>query len=111
MTGPYMYEGSGFKATAAHQYGAFPFLTGLKFVSSMLIHKACSQNEGAKRKGRHSDMHAAEKFGKNHQEVAKWLSGSSNSSQSSSSTLLKTCSTISSVLALSMKAATAGKKL
>lgn len=41
-TGTYMYEGSGFKATAAQQYGASPFLSGLKSLSSKPFHRVCS---------------------------------------------------------------------
>nr|KYP42599.1 hypothetical protein KK1_036008 [Cajanus cajan] len=41
-TGTYTYEGSGFKATAAQQYGASPFLSGLKSLSSKPFHKVCS---------------------------------------------------------------------
>ncbi|KAK7395910.1 hypothetical protein VNO78_16514 [Psophocarpus tetragonolobus] len=41
-TGTYTYEGSGFKATAAQQYGASPFLKGLKSLSSKPFHKVCS---------------------------------------------------------------------
>ncbi|KAJ4834306.1 hypothetical protein Tsubulata_034319 [Turnera subulata] len=41
-TGTYIYEGSGFKATAAQQYGASPFLSGLKSLSSKPFHKVCS---------------------------------------------------------------------
>ncbi|XP_031381548.1 protein TPLATE [Punica granatum] len=42
LTGTYTYEGSGFKATAAQQYGASPFLSGLKSLSSKHFHKVCS---------------------------------------------------------------------
>ncbi|KAK4785140.1 hypothetical protein SAY86_001829 [Trapa natans] len=42
LTGTYTYEGSGFKATAAQQYGSSPFLSGLKSLSSMPFHKVCS---------------------------------------------------------------------
>lgn len=42
FTGAYTYEGSGFKATAAQQYGASPFLSGLKSLSSKPFHKVCS---------------------------------------------------------------------
>uniref|UniRef100_A0A7N0ZSN5 Protein TPLATE n=1 Tax=Kalanchoe fedtschenkoi TaxID=63787 RepID=A0A7N0ZSN5_KALFE len=41
-TGTYIYEGSGFKATAAQQYGASPFLSGLKSLSSKPFHMVCS---------------------------------------------------------------------
>lgn len=41
-TGMYVYEGSGFKATAAQQYGASPFLSGLKSLSSKPFHRVCS---------------------------------------------------------------------
>ncbi|XP_015971364.1 protein TPLATE [Arachis duranensis] len=41
-TGTYTYEGSGFKATAAQQYGTSPFLSGLKSLSSKPFHKVCS---------------------------------------------------------------------
>ncbi|EPS70919.1 hypothetical protein M569_03828 [Genlisea aurea] len=41
-TGTYTYEGSGFKATAAQQYGDSPFLSGLKSLSSKHFHKVCS---------------------------------------------------------------------
>ncbi|KAJ7974765.1 protein TPLATE [Quillaja saponaria] len=41
-TGTYTYEGSGFKATAAQQYGASPFLNGLKSLSSKPFHIVCS---------------------------------------------------------------------
>ncbi|XP_075498794.1 protein TPLATE-like [Primulina tabacum] len=41
-TGTYTYEGSGFKATAAQQYGESPFLNGLKSLSSKPFHKVCS---------------------------------------------------------------------
>ncbi|KAI3885104.1 hypothetical protein MKW98_002496 [Papaver atlanticum] len=41
-TGAYTYEGSGFKATAAQQYGASPFLSGLKSLSSKPFHNVCS---------------------------------------------------------------------
>ncbi|CAM8888365.1 unnamed protein product [Rhodiola kirilowii] len=41
-TGTYLYEGSGFKATAAQQYGASPFLSGLKSLSSKPFHMVCS---------------------------------------------------------------------
>lgn len=41
-TGMYTYEGSGFKATAAQQYGSSPFLSGLKSLSSKPFHKVCS---------------------------------------------------------------------
>ncbi|KAL0381801.1 UNVERIFIED_CONTAM: protein TPLATE [Sesamum angustifolium] len=41
-TGTYTYEGSGFKATAAQQYGESPFLSGLKSLSSKPFHKVCS---------------------------------------------------------------------
>lgn len=42
FTGTYTYEGSGFKATAAQQYGSSPFLNGLKSLSSKPFHKVCS---------------------------------------------------------------------
>ncbi|EEF50944.1 conserved hypothetical protein [Ricinus communis] len=41
-TGTYLYEGSGFKATAAQQYGSSPFLNGLKSLSSKPFHSVCS---------------------------------------------------------------------
>ncbi|KAI4348285.1 hypothetical protein L6164_009021 [Bauhinia variegata] len=41
-TGTYTYEGSGFQATAAQQYGASPFLSGLKSLSSKPFHRVCS---------------------------------------------------------------------
>ncbi|XP_010248905.1 PREDICTED: protein TPLATE-like [Nelumbo nucifera] len=41
-SGAYTYEGSGFKATAAQQYGASPFLSGLKSLSSKPFHRVCS---------------------------------------------------------------------
>lgn len=41
-TGTYIYEGSGFKATAAQQYGSSPFLSGLKSLSSKPFHRVCS---------------------------------------------------------------------
>ncbi|KAI4320138.1 hypothetical protein MLD38_033648 [Melastoma candidum] len=41
FTGTYTYEGSGFKATAAQQYGASPFLSGLKSLSSKPFHRVC----------------------------------------------------------------------
>ncbi|GAB4847949.1 hypothetical protein Ancab_027010 [Ancistrocladus abbreviatus] len=41
-TGTYTYEGSGFKATAAQQYGSSPFLSGLKSLTSKPFHKVCS---------------------------------------------------------------------
>ncbi|XP_074376451.1 protein TPLATE-like isoform X2 [Apium graveolens] len=41
-TGAYTYEGSGSTATAAQQYGASPFLSGLKSLSSKPFHKVCS---------------------------------------------------------------------
>lgn len=41
-TGTYIYEGSGFKATAAQQYGSSPFLGGLKSLSSKPFHRVCS---------------------------------------------------------------------
>ncbi|GAB2229735.1 hypothetical protein Droror1_Dr00013987 [Drosera rotundifolia] len=41
-TGTYTYEGSGFKATAAQQYGSSPFLSGLKSLASKPFHKVCS---------------------------------------------------------------------
>ncbi|XP_058102238.1 protein TPLATE [Magnolia sinica] len=41
-TGAYTYEGSGFKATAAQQYEASPFLSGLKSLSSKPFHLVCS---------------------------------------------------------------------
>ncbi|KAF6169208.1 hypothetical protein GIB67_013638 [Kingdonia uniflora] len=39
---PLFCEGSGFKATAAQQYGASPFLSGLKSLASKPFHKVCS---------------------------------------------------------------------
>ncbi|CAN6855924.1 unnamed protein product [Brassica oleracea] len=41
-TGTYTYEGSGFMATAAQQYGASPFLSGLNSLSSKPFHRVCS---------------------------------------------------------------------
>ncbi|KAJ0053174.1 hypothetical protein Pint_01752 [Pistacia integerrima] len=41
-TGTYIYEGSGFRATAAQQYGTSPFFSGLKSLSSKLFHRVCS---------------------------------------------------------------------
>ncbi|XP_068665411.1 protein TPLATE-like [Aristolochia californica] len=41
-TGSYIYEGSGFKATAALQSGASPFLNGLKALFSKPFHRVCS---------------------------------------------------------------------
>lgn len=41
-TGVYTYEGSGFKATAAQQSEASPFLSGLKSLSSKPFHQVCS---------------------------------------------------------------------
>ncbi|KAI4388752.1 hypothetical protein MLD38_001056 [Melastoma candidum] len=41
FTGTYTYEGSGFKATAAQQYEASPFLSGLKSLSSKPFHRVC----------------------------------------------------------------------
>ncbi|KAL6521813.1 hypothetical protein OROGR_018382 [Orobanche gracilis] len=41
-TGTYTYEGSGFKATAAQQYGESPFLSGLKSLAYKPFHKVCS---------------------------------------------------------------------
>ncbi|KAJ6821022.1 protein TPLATE isoform X1 [Iris pallida] len=41
-TGIYTYEGSGFKATAAQQSEASPFLSGLKSLSSKPFHQVCS---------------------------------------------------------------------
>ncbi|XAR53505.1 hypothetical protein NMG60_11022088 [Bertholletia excelsa] len=41
-TGTYLYEGSGFMATAAQQYGSSPFLSGLKSLSSKPFHRVCS---------------------------------------------------------------------
>ncbi|KAL1824687.1 hypothetical protein ACET3Z_011465 [Daucus carota] len=41
-TGAYTYEGSGFTATAAQQYGTSPFLSGLKSLSSKPFHRVCS---------------------------------------------------------------------
>lgn len=41
-TGTYTYEGSGFKATAAQQYGESPFLSGLKSLSAKPFHRVCS---------------------------------------------------------------------
>ncbi|XP_071709624.1 protein TPLATE [Rutidosis leptorrhynchoides] len=42
FTGTYTYEGSGFKATAAQQYGSSPFLSGLKSLSTKPFHRVCS---------------------------------------------------------------------
>ncbi|XP_078433790.1 ARM repeat superfamily protein [Wolffia australiana] len=42
FTGAYTYEGSGFRATAAQQTGASPFLTGLRSLSSKPFHPVCS---------------------------------------------------------------------
>nr|GEY30239.1 protein TPLATE [Tanacetum cinerariifolium] len=42
FTGTYTYEGSGFKATAAQQYGSSPFLSGLRSLSSKPFHRVCS---------------------------------------------------------------------
>ncbi|CAN4119196.1 unnamed protein product [Withania somnifera] len=42
FTGTYTYEGSGFMATAAQQYGESPFLRGLKSLSSKPFHRVCS---------------------------------------------------------------------
>ncbi|KAI3748126.1 hypothetical protein L6452_11013 [Arctium lappa] len=42
FTGTYTYEGSGFKATAAQQYGSSPFLSGLKSLSAKPFHRVCS---------------------------------------------------------------------
>ncbi|KAH7532369.1 protein TPLATE [Ziziphus jujuba] len=42
FTGTYTYEGSGFKATAAQQYGASPFLSGLKSLESKPFYRVCS---------------------------------------------------------------------
>lgn len=42
FTGTYLYEGSGFKATAAQQYGESPFLSGFKSLSSKPFHRVCS---------------------------------------------------------------------
>ncbi|GJV79440.1 protein TPLATE [Tanacetum coccineum] len=39
FTGTYTYEGSGFKATAAQQYGSSPFLSGLRSLSSKPFHR------------------------------------------------------------------------
>ncbi|XP_059314891.1 protein TPLATE [Lycium ferocissimum] len=41
-SGTYTYEGSGFMATAAQQYGESPFLSGLKSLSSKPFHRVCS---------------------------------------------------------------------
>lgn len=41
-TGTYVYEGSGFKATAAQQYGTSPFFSGLKSLASKPFHRVCS---------------------------------------------------------------------
>ncbi|KAE8672456.1 hypothetical protein F3Y22_tig00111841pilonHSYRG00222 [Hibiscus syriacus] len=41
-TGTYIYEGSGFKATAAQQYGSSPFSSGLKSLYSKPFHRVCS---------------------------------------------------------------------
>ncbi|KAK5802618.1 Protein TPLATE -like protein [Gossypium arboreum] len=41
-TGTYIYEGSGFKATAAQQYGSSPFLSGLKSLYFKPFHRVCS---------------------------------------------------------------------
>ncbi|THU53876.1 hypothetical protein C4D60_Mb10t19010 [Musa balbisiana] len=41
-TGAYTYEGSGFKATAAQQYEASPFLSGLRSLASKPFHQVCS---------------------------------------------------------------------
>ncbi|KAK8586967.1 hypothetical protein V6N12_021486 [Hibiscus sabdariffa] len=41
-TGTYIYEGSGFKATAAQQYGSSPFLSGLISLYSKPFHRVCS---------------------------------------------------------------------
>ena len=41
-TGTYTYEGSGFKATAARQSDASPFLSGLRSLSSKPFHQVCS---------------------------------------------------------------------
>ncbi|XP_047314077.1 protein TPLATE [Impatiens glandulifera] len=41
-TGTYTYQGSGFQATAAQQYGSSPFLSGLKSLSNKPFHKVCS---------------------------------------------------------------------
>lgn len=41
-TGTYIYEGSGFKATAAQQYGESPFLSGLKSLPTKPFHRVCS---------------------------------------------------------------------
>ncbi|URE49505.1 hypothetical protein MUK42_14296 [Musa troglodytarum] len=38
----YTYEGSGFKATAAQQYEASPFLSGLRSLASKPFHQVCS---------------------------------------------------------------------
>ncbi|XP_044466284.1 protein TPLATE [Mangifera indica] len=42
FTGTYIYEGSGFRATAAQQYGTSPFFSGLKSLSSKPFHRVCS---------------------------------------------------------------------
>ncbi|KAJ0469672.1 putative protein TPLATE [Helianthus annuus] len=42
FTGTYTYEGSGFKATAAQQYGSSPFLSGLRSLSTKPFHRVCS---------------------------------------------------------------------
>nr|XP_043631645.1 protein TPLATE [Erigeron canadensis] len=42
FTGTYTYEGSGFKATAAQQYGSSPFLSGLRSLSAKPFHRVCS---------------------------------------------------------------------
>ncbi|KAJ4819021.1 ARM repeat superfamily protein [Rhynchospora pubera] len=42
FTGTYIYEGSGFKATAAQQYDTSPFLSGLKSLSTKPFHQVCS---------------------------------------------------------------------
>ncbi|KAG9158963.1 hypothetical protein Leryth_013336 [Lithospermum erythrorhizon] len=42
FTGTYIYEGSGFKATAAQQYGESPFLSGFKSLASKPFHRVCS---------------------------------------------------------------------
>ncbi|KAF2305983.1 hypothetical protein GH714_009255 [Hevea brasiliensis] len=48
-TGMYIYEGSGFKATAAQQYGSSPFLSGLKSLSSKPFHRICSHHPDSSR--------------------------------------------------------------
>ncbi|KAK9046367.1 hypothetical protein V6N11_052257 [Hibiscus sabdariffa] len=41
-TGTYIYEGSGFKAIVAQQYGSSLFLSGLKSLYSKSFHRVCS---------------------------------------------------------------------